>query len=74
MANEKECVGCKTVPYAVIELENRRHQRMINWLCSIILILIILLVGTNVAWLHAEQEGNGGNQIVGGDYNGQTED
>lgn len=76
----------KDVPYIVYESMATRLERTIERLCLLIALLIILLVGSNIAWIYyenqfedvsttieAEQEsGVGSNYVVNGDY-GKTE-
>lgn len=62
-------------------------ERTIKRLWIVILLLIVLLVGTNVAWLVYEssfeeittteqtvtqESDNGNNSFIGGDYNGEA--
>ena len=53
---EKKCNGCAdripaNVPYVVHESAMARAERNIKRLWILIIILILLLVGTNIAWL-----------------------
>lgn len=75
------------VPYNVFETIQARNKWRETRFFAIILVLIVLLVGTNAAWLWYEsqfetvttvqevwQENEGGdNSFVGGDINGNTE-
>lgn len=75
------------VPYTVYETAQARNEKREKRYFTIILVLIVLLVGTNAAWLWYEsqfetvttvqevlQENEGGyNSFVGGDINGNTE-
>lgn len=78
-----ECNAEKAVPYLVHEGVMVRFERTIRRLWIIIILLIAVLVGTNIAWLvyesqfedvvitadqTAEQGGN--NYAVGGDFAG----
>lgn len=86
-----DCNACKEkhkaaepVPYIVHESDMARLERTIKRLWILLILLIVLLVGSNVAWLayksqfetvetviDAEQESESGdNFAVGGDYNG----
>ena len=84
-----DCKTCKeqrqTVPYIVHEADMARQERTIKRLWILLILLIVLLVGSNVAWIayesqftdeivteiDAEQEtGEGNNYVVGGDMNG----
>lgn len=84
-----DCKTCKeqrqTVPYIVHEADMARQERTIKRLWILLILLIVLLVGSNVAWIayesqftdeiiteiDAEQEtGAGNNYVVGGDMNG----
>ena len=80
----------KMIPYFSHEGDmarmERANKRLFILLLVIPTILIIALIGTNVAWIsyensfedkveiEAEQEtSEGSNYVVGGDFNGQTE-
>ena len=41
----------KDVPYIVYESEASRHERTVKRLLTALLITILLMVGTNLAWL-----------------------
>lgn len=41
----------KDVPYIVYESESARHERTVRRLLTALLITILLMVGTNLAWL-----------------------
>ena len=41
----------KDVPYIVYESEAARHERTVKRLLTALLITILLMVGTNMAWL-----------------------
>ena len=86
---EEEKVVDKNVPYIVFESIICRFDRVIKRLWIIILILIFLLLGTNLAWLYYESQfeqvtettveqrtdDNGDNSFIGGDNNvGVSED
>lgn len=76
------------VPYIVHEGEMARMERVNNRLWVAVIILIVCLVGTNLAWILYERQwevyettqevtqdtgdGNGSNNFVGGDYYGET--
>ena len=76
------------MPIAQHEKDQNRLMGIIKSLIAVIVILIVLLVGSNVAWLvyensfedyvitqDVEQDAdNGTNNFVGGDYYGETED
>ena len=89
----KTCNGCGTndmavMPIAQHEKDQNRLMGIIKWLIAVIVILIVLLVGSNIAWIvyensfedyvitqDVEQDAdNGTNNFVGGDYYGETED
>ena len=91
----KTCNGCKTeneiisVPYVVHEKAMARAERQFKSLIAIILVLIVLLVGSNIGWLIYESQfevveetyqevtqdaENGENNFIGGDYIGETDD
>ena len=42
----------KDVPYIVYESETARHERTVKRLLTALLVTIILMVGTNMAWLY----------------------
>jgi hypothetical protein len=83
-----DCKTCKeqrqTIPYIAHEADMARQERTIKRLWIVVLLLIVMLVGTNCAWLYyesqfsdevttieAEQESESGNNYaVGGDYSG----
>ena len=87
-----DCNACKEkhkaaepVPYIVHEKDMARMERTIKRLWILLILLIVLLVGSNVAWLayesqfeyetvteiDADQETeDGNNYVVGGDMNG----
>lgn len=89
---EKKCNNCGTdkaptsVPYVVHESAMARAERHSKRLVAIIILLIILLVGSNIGWLvyesqfedyvitqEVEQEAdNGENHFIGGDYIDET--
>lgn len=87
-----DCESCKSknqqaedVPYIVHEAELARAERTVKRLWITILLLIVLLVGTNGAWIWYEsqfeycqttqevmQESNhGDNSFIGGDVGGE---
>jgi hypothetical protein len=92
----KTCNGCGTdskapvnIPFVVHEKEMERKDRTERRLWIIIILLLVLLVGTNGAWIWYESQfetvevvqdvvqdsGDGGyNNFVGGDSYGDTED
>lgn len=86
-----DCNSCKNkatepVPYIVHEAAMARQERTIKRLWILLILLIVLLVGSNIAWIayegqfteevvtteiEAEQETEeGSNYVVGGDMNG----
>jgi hypothetical protein len=87
----KTCNGCGTgnqpisVPYVVHESSMARAERQAQRLIAIIILLIVLLVGSNIGWLvyesqfetvetnetviEATQDGEGVNIVGGGDIN-----
>ena len=87
----KECNGCKEhnkvadIPYIVHESAMARMERQLKRLWITILVLIVLLVGTNAAWLYFESQfedvyqevvqeaDNGTNNFVGGDIYGEAD-
>jgi hypothetical protein len=42
----------KDVPYIVYESETARHERTVKRLLTALLVTILLMVGTNMAWLY----------------------
>lgn len=90
----KTCNNCgnnsvENVPYVVHESGMARLERQLKRLWIVILILIVLLVGSNCAWLYYESQfetveetitqeveqsaDNGENHFIGGDIIGKTE-
>lgn len=55
-----DCKTCKenraTVPYIVHEAAEARHERTVKRLFALIALLVLLLVGSNVAWLVYESQ------------------
>ena len=89
-----DCNSCKsknktpeTVPYMMHESAMARAERGAKRLWIVIILLIVMLVGTNVGWLiyesqfedlvitqEVEQDAdNGENHFIGGDYIGETD-
>ena len=88
----KTCNNCGTektpanVPYVAHEFAMARAERQSKRLVAVIILLILLLVGSNIGWLvyesqfedyvvtqEVEQEAdNGENHFIGGDYVGET--
>lgn len=52
MKNEECTCDVRSVPYAVLELEDRKHKRL--WV--VILVLIVALLGTNAGWIYYENQ------------------
>lgn len=53
----KKCNNCKTqntetqkVPFVAVESEALRQHKIIKWLILVIVLLIVLLFGSNLAW------------------------
>ena len=79
MADCKSCKGNREqIPYIVHEGAMSRMERVNKRLIAIIVLLIVLLVGSNIAWLiyeskyqdicvEAEQDGYGVKIVGGGD-------
>ena len=74
----------KDVPYVVHEGIVTRLERTNKRLWILCIILIVSLIGSNIAWIYYEsqwqyvestttqevdQSGSGDNQVIGGDYN-----
>lgn len=93
----ENCETCKaragkepeSVPYIAHEASMARMERQTKRLWIAVLLLIVLMVGTNAAWLYyesqfsdivttidAEQDGSGVNIVSGGDldYGAESED
>ena len=85
----KTCKEPESVPYIVHEASMARMERQAKRLWIAVLLLIVMLVGTNAAWLYyesqfsdlvttieAEQDGSGVNIVGGGDldYGAESED
>ena len=88
----KSCNHCSNtpatnVPYVVHESAMARAERQLKRLVAIIILLIVLLVGSNIGWLIYESQfetvesweqevvqdaENGENMFIGGDYFGET--
>lgn len=87
----KTCNSCGTddmavMPIAQHEKDQNRLMDIIKRLIAVIVILILLLVGSNIGWFvyesqfedyvitqEVEQEAdNGENHFIGGDYVGET--
>ena len=87
----KECNGCgehnkvADIPYIVHESAMARMERQLKRLWITILVLIVLLVGTNGLWIWYESQfedvyqevvqeaDNGTNNFVGGDIYGEAD-
>lgn len=83
---EKYCNGCETehIPLAAHESAMTRAERTMHRLCTVIIILILLLFASNLAWILYENSfedetqivtqdaDNGENNFVGGDIIGET--
>ena len=89
----KTCNSCgandmAVMPIAQHEKDQNRLISIIKSLIAVIVILIVLLVGSNIAWIVYENSfedyvitqdvekdaDNGTNNFVGGDYYGEAED
>lgn len=59
---EKKCNGCgavnkpTTIPYAVHESNMTRAHKEKKWLIDLIILLIVLLFGSNCVWLYREKQ------------------
>ena len=76
------------VSYIAFESMKTTMERTIKRLCVVVLVLILLLAGTNAAWIWYESQfveetvtqevwqdaDNGINRFVGGDFYGTAED
>ena len=78
----------ETMSRAAHELDMARTERANRRLWVVVILLIFLLVGSNIAWIYYEnqfedsvttttidatQEGSGNNTVVGGDYGTKSE-
>lgn len=84
----EENKNIKFIPFAVYDCEVARNERTFKRMWIALILLILLLVGSNVGWLiyesqfetvevyqEVEQEAEDGtNNFVGGDYYGEAED
>lgn len=89
MANCETCKNAQSVPesvpYIAHEASMARMERQSKRLWIAVLLLIVLMVGTNAAWLYYESQweavyqevtqeaDNGTNNFVGGDLIGETD-
>lgn len=84
---QKGNVFTTTVPMVVLENERAHNAVIIRRLVRVLVLLIVLLVGSNMAWMlyemqyetvHVEQDSDRGvNNFIGNDgdiYNGETDD
>lgn len=81
----KTCKEPESVPYIVHEASMARMERQTKRLWIAVLLLIVLLVVTNAAWLYYENQwetvyqevtqeaDNGTNNFVGGDLIGEAD-
>lgn len=76
------------VPFAVHEADMARMERTVKRLWILLLVLVVLFVGSNLAWVWYESrfedsvetsydieqdtDGGGNNYVVGGDFNGEA--
>ena len=88
-----KCESCskrppEPVPYVVHESDMARQERTIKRLWILLLVMLVLLVGTNGAWIYYESQwqtvettsteieqdtdGGGNNYVIGGDFNGEA--
>lgn len=88
---QKTCNGCNGeqgahVPYIVLEAERARAERTFHRMWVLVIVLVLLLVGTNGAWLWYESQfeeieivqenADGYNNFIGNDgdiINGETD-
>lgn len=88
---QKTCNGCKgeqgaNVPYIVLEAERARAERTFHRMWVLVIVLVLLLVGTNGAWLWyqsqfeeieiVQENADGYNNFIGNDgdiINGETD-
>lgn len=81
----KSCKEPESVPYIVHEASMARMERQAKRLWIAVLLLIVLLIGTNAAWLYyanqwetvyqevTQEVDNGTNNFVGGDLIGEAD-
>ena len=85
------CNECKkerqSIPFIVHEADMARMERTVRRLWVLLLVLIVLFVGSNIAWIVYESQfettiteqsveqtaENGTNNFVGGDYYGEAD-
>ena len=68
---EKYCNGCDTtIPLAAHESAMSRAERTTRRLCALILVLILLLFASNLAWVLYENSFEDETQIVTQDADG----
>ena len=68
---EKYCNGCDTnIPLAAHESAMARAERTTRRLCALILVLILLLFASNLAWVLYENSFKDETQIVTQDADG----
>ena len=87
--NKCENCGTGSTGQAVYDLLAALAERTIKRLWIIIILLVVLLFGTNAAWIYYESQfsveeshteieqdtdGGGNNYVVGGDFNGEAKD
>ena len=53
---KKDIENSLTIPFAVHESATARAERLTKWLVWVIVLLIVLLVGTNAGWLIYESQ------------------
>lgn len=87
MSNCENCAKkSEAVPFVVHEADMARMERTVKRLWILLLVLVVLLVCSNAAWIYYESQwevvqeteieqdtdGGGNNYVVGGDFNGET--
>lgn len=63
----------KDVPYIVYEGEAARHERTVKRLLTALLVTILLMVGTNMAWLYVFNQYDISSETVTVENEGEVE-
>ena len=54
----------KTVPYLAYELEQAKHERTVRRLVAVLIVTIVLMFLSNVAWIYAWSRSNSSENSV----------
>ena len=86
---QKGNVFTTTVPMVVLENERAHNAVIIRRMVRVIVLLVVLIFASNAFWvwrdseyedvvtrtqIEQDTEGGGNNYVVGGDFNGESED